>query len=69
LAPVDEARSTLILNLPGKNAMTTRQLVGKPATRDERGRFGKGNQLGPGRPKGSKDKYPQADSIKAVYES
>ena len=49
--------------------MTTRQLVGKPATRDERGRFGKGNQLGPRRPKGSNDNYPRAGSIKAVYES
>jgi hypothetical protein len=46
--------------------------AGEPATRrppshTPAGKFAKGNGLGPGRPKGSKDTKPRIGSIKAVY--
>ncbi len=45
-----------------------RPTAGQPASHTPSGKFAKGNRLGPGRPKGSKDTRPRRGSIKATYD-
>src|SRR6266508_2689208 len=45
-----------------------RPTAGQPASHTPSGKFAKGNRLGPGRPKGSKDTRPRRSSIKATYD-
>jgi hypothetical protein len=40
----------------------------RPPSHTSAGKFAKGNGLGPGRPKGSKDTKPRIGSIRAVYD-